>query len=164
LHDITVAAPSEELVLKLRLYKGTDAAPFVGGKQLSTTVVGSVYVESAYLYRAERFMSENGASEMTAVIRDRVRRVWNSKPCRITFENGLLKRIDVEGVEWRQTQTKKGVNARIDLLTDVERKRNDVYGDVLRLTYRGGRLCGDEIVARGARVEGFHEVHAAPNA
>src|SRR6185436_406608 len=53
LDRISAVEPREPLITELRIFAGTEPAPFIGADSLRGTMVGDVYVESAYVYRAE---------------------------------------------------------------------------------------------------------------
>ena len=159
--NISAVAPGDPLILELRLFAGTEPAPFIGGSLLDATVIGGAYIEGAYVYRAERILGKSGIVNMWSVSRDKSKKQWIARPCAITFEEGLFKKIDVEGFDVPQKLGAKGINARFNVLADFEKRRNGFYGNVTRLNFRGGRLESSDTVARWVRVEGFHDTPVA---
>jgi hypothetical protein len=155
LRNISAVEPEEHLVTELRIFAGTDPAPFVGGTRLLGTVVGDAYVEDAYVYRAERIVGKDGVMEVWSAARDKDRKVWKARLCRVTVQDGLFKRIDAEPPEVPHTHSRHGINAHLGMVTNVERRGGDAYGDVQRWTIRDGRLRAVDVVARGVKFEGY---------
>ena len=154
LHRISVVEPDDGLVTELRIFMGTDGAPFIGGTFLHGTMVGDAFVDAAYLYRAERIVGQSGIVEVTTGTFDRPRRVWVARHAKVIIENGFFKTIEIEGGEWPQTQTRDGISAHLDVIVNVERQGDKTLGDVNRWTILGGRLRGILNLAKGVRVEG----------
>jgi hypothetical protein len=155
LHRIAAVGPDAPLVTELRFFAGTDPAPFIGGTSLHKEVIGNTYVEGAYVYRAERIIGKSGTFEIWSVTPDRPRKVWIARRTKVTVEDGLFKKIEVEGFDWPQTQTKKGLKAYLRVLSNAEVRDGEPVGDVQRWTILGGRLSSVETVARRVRLEGL---------
>jgi hypothetical protein len=164
LYRVAAVNPDEPLITELRIFVGTDAAPHIGSIYLQSEVIGEMYVEGAYVYRAERIIGHSGTKELWSVTRNRSRDVWVARRCRLTFENGFFKKIEVEGGEWPQSSSKNGINARVRILANPEKRGGETFGDVERWTILAGRLRNIETVARGVRIEGFLETPASPAA
>jgi hypothetical protein len=164
LYRISAVSPDEPPVSELRLFAGTDPAPFIGGTYLQGTVLGDTYVEGAYVYRAERIIGQTGTFELWSVAPDKSRKVWIARRGKVTVENGFLKKIEVQGFDWPQTLAKHGVNVHLGVLANPERRDGETYGDVERWTVLAGRLRRVETVAKGVRIEGFLEIPSAAGA
>jgi hypothetical protein len=155
LHRVTVVDPDEALVADLRIFAGTDPAPFIGSTYLQKAVIGNTYIERVYIYRAKRIVGQSGAFELWSVIPDRERKVWKARHAKVTFENGFFKKIEIEGVDSPQTHTKTGINAHLAVLINAKEQDGAISGDVQRWTILGGRLRSVETVAHGVRIEGY---------
>lgn len=153
LDRISVVESDDHLITELRIFAGTDGAPFIGGTFLHGTMVGDAFLDAAFIYRAERIIGQSGTMNLTAATRDRARKVWVARRAKVTVEKGFFKKIEVEGYDWPQMQTRDGINARLGILTNVAHRGNSARGDVERWTIRGGRLRGIDTVAKGVRVE-----------
>ncbi len=154
LHRISVVEPEDSLVTELRIFMGTDGAPFIGGTFLHGTMVGDAFIDAAYVYRAERIIGQTGTFDLTAATPDRPRKVWVARRAKVTLDQGFFKRIESEGFVWPQTQARDGINAHLGVLTNVEHRGDVTIGDVERWTILGGRLRGIDTVAKGVTVEG----------
>jgi hypothetical protein len=153
---ISAVSPDEEpLVTELRIFAGTDPAPFLGGTYFLKAVIGHLYVEGAYVYRAERIFAKSGTFDLWCVARDKPRKVWIARPCKVTFEEGFLKTVEGEGVTVPQSHSRGGINAHLDVLANPEERHGRTVGDVQRLTIRGGRLRAIDTIARGVPIEGY---------
>ncbi|WP_439629868.1 hypothetical protein [Gemmata sp.] len=161
LHRVSVVESDDHLVTELRIFAGTDGAPFVGGTFLHGAMVGDAFVDAAYVYRAERIIGQSGTVNLTAATHDRARKVWVARLAKVTVDKGFFKTIEVEGFDWPQMQTRDGINAHLGVLTNVSHRADATLGDVERWTIRGGRLRGVDTVAKGVRVE---NAPAAPRA
>jgi hypothetical protein len=159
LRRISAVGPDDPLITELRIFAGTDPAPFIGSMYLQKTVIGKTYVEGTYVYRAERIIGTSGTF-VWSVTPDKARHLWTARRCKVTVEDGFFKTIEVEGFDWPQTHAKAGVNAHLGVLTNPEERHGETFGDVQRWTILGGRLRGVETVARGVRIEGYS---AAPS-
>jgi hypothetical protein len=155
LHCIVAVHADDPLVTELRIFAGTDPAPFLGSTYLQATSFGDTYIEKAYVYRAERIVGKTGLIETWAAMPGRSRQVWTAYPCKITFEEGFFRKIEVEGLQWVQTRGKNGVSANLWVPTETEVRGGVVFGDVMRWSIVDGRLRGIETVARDVRIEGF---------
>lgn len=155
LYRISAVTPTEALVGELRIFAGTDPAPFLGSTYLQKAVIGDAYVEGAYVYRAERIIGTNGTFAFWSVAFNRPRKVWTAQRCKVTVEGGFFKKIDVEGTDWPQSHRGAGIDAYLEVLANPQVQDGEILGDVERWTIRAGRLRSVETVARGARVEGF---------
>jgi hypothetical protein len=163
LYRISAVPPEDPLVTELRIFAGTDAAPFLGGTTLRGTAVGDVYVEGAYVYRAERIVGTSGTVDLWAASPDRPHKVWTARRCKVVVEDGFIKRIEVERGDGPQRHARNGVNAHLAVLTNVEKRGDQTIGDVQRWTILAGRLRSIETVAKGVRIEGYSET-ASPSA
>jgi hypothetical protein len=157
LFNVSALAPEEPPVEAFRIGAGTDPAPFLGGTSYRRTVVGDTYVEGAYVYRAEHLIAPNGTVELWVAVRDRSRKVWTAHRCKVTAEDGIVKKVEVEGCHWPQRHVKGGVSARLTVLTNPEKRGDKTVGDVRRWHIVAGRLQSIETVARGVRIEGYAE-------
>jgi hypothetical protein len=160
LHRISAVGPDEPMVTELRIFAGTDPAPFIGSTYLQKAVIGDTYVEGAYIYRAQRILGQSGTFELWSVAPDSTGKAWVARRCKVTVEDGFFKKIEVEGLNWPQTHARAGVNAHLGVLTNVEERAGEAFGDIQRWTILGGRLRSVDTVARGVRVEGLS---AAPS-
>jgi hypothetical protein len=147
LHHISAVDHDDPLILQFRLFAATDPAPFLGNASFRKTVIGNAYIEGAYVYRAERILGTSGTFHLWSAIRDKARKVWMARHCQITVEDSLVKKIEVEGLNLPQRQTKSGLNARLRVVTNPEE--------------RDGQLRSIEVVARGARIEGYSATASA---
>lgn len=164
LYRVSVVTPDEPLVTELRIFAGTDPAPFIGSTSIDGAVIGDMYVEGAYVYRAERIIGKTGTFELWSVAPDRARKVWTARRCKVTVEEGFFKKIEVEGFDWPQGHTKTGVNAHLGVLANPDRRDGETFGDVERWTILAGRLRSVETVARGVRIEGLLETPSSASA
>jgi hypothetical protein len=161
LYRISVVTPGDPLVGELRVFAGTDPAPFVGRTSLQNTVVGDLYVEGAYIYRAERIIGKTGSFDRWSVSPDKDRKVWVARRCKVTVDDGCFKNIEVQDGTWPQTHAKNGINASLGVLINPEQRDGQTFGDVQRWTILGGRLRSVETVARGVPVDGYTETPAS---
>jgi len=68
LSRISAVSPDDEpLVSALRIFAGTDPAPFLGGNLLPQGSGRDLYVEGAYVYRAERLLGKTGTFDLWCV-------------------------------------------------------------------------------------------------
>jgi hypothetical protein len=155
LHRISVVEPDDPLITELRVFAGTDPAPFIGSIPLHRAVIGGTYIEGAHLYRAERVIGQSETRELWGVAPDKAQKVWTARRCKVTVEDGYFKKIEAEGFDWPQTHAKAGVNAYLLVLTNPRERHGKTFGDVQRWTILAGRLRGIETVARGVRIEGY---------
>lgn len=155
LHRVSAVDLHEPLVSELRIYAGTDPAPSIGGTYLQKVVIGDLYLEGAYVYRAERIIGYSGSFEIWLASLDRGRKVWIARRARVTLEDGLFKKLEVEGFDWPQTHARAGLNTHLEVVTNVELREGQVLGDVDKWTVLGGRLRSVETVARQVPVEGY---------
>jgi hypothetical protein len=163
LYRVSAVAPEEPLVTELRIFAGTDPAPFLGGTYLRRAVIGDTYVEGAYVYRAARIIGVSGTIDLWAVVSDRSHKAWTARRCKVTAEDGFIKKIEVQGFDWPQSHAKHGVNAHLSVLANPEKRGSETFGDVQRWNILAGRLRSIETVAKGARIEGYLE-NSAPSA
>lgn len=164
LYRISAVGLDDPLITELRVVAGTDPAPFIGKTSLQNAVIGDIYVEGAYVYRAERIIGQTGTFELWSVAPDRLRKVWTARRCRVTVEDGFFKKIEVQGVNWPQTHARSGVNAHLGVLANPEKQDGATVGDVQRWSILAGRLRSVETVARGVRIEGFLETPSSAGA
>jgi hypothetical protein len=155
LQRISALEPDDPLVTALRIFAPTDGAPYVGGTHLHRTSVGDVFVEGAYVHRAERLIASSGAQEVTAVLPDKQTKVWKAYPCVLTVKEGLVQEVKVEGHQWPQSRSRHGVNVHLFVLERQTTKDGETFGDVERWTVVDGRLRSVENAARNVRVEGL---------
>jgi hypothetical protein len=155
LHRVSAVSPDEPMVVELRIFAGTDPAPYIGGTTLYGVVLGDLYVEDAYVYRAERIIGQTGTYDLVCAAPDKARKVWIARPCKITTENGFLTKIDTPGFDWPQTRARHGVNAHLGVLTKAEKREGKTFADVMRWSIHDGRLRRIETVAKGVPVEGL---------
>lgn len=153
LQHIAAVSPDEPLIADLRVFAGTDPAAFAGNPWLEGTVIGHTNIEAAYVYRAEPIIGQSGVLDLWSVVRDKSRKVWTARLCKITAENGFLKKIEVAGLDWPQRQAKLGVNAQLRVLTNTETRHGSTFGDVVRWNIHAGKLRSIETVAKGVRIE-----------
>jgi hypothetical protein len=164
LHQISAVSPEDPFVTELRIFAGTDPAPFIGSTYLRSAAIGDGYVEKAYIYRAERIVGKTGSFELWSVTPDRAHKAWMARRCQVDVEDGFFKEIHVEGFDWPQSQAKNGINAHLGVLINPEHRGAQTFGDVVRWTIFGGRLRSIETLARGVRIEGFQETSSSMNA
>jgi hypothetical protein len=155
LQQISVEAPDAPLVTELRIFAGTAGTSYVGGTYFHRTSVGDVFVEGAYVYRAERIVGQSGTIEMSVVFRDQQSKVWKAYRCMLTFKDGFFDEVKVEGHELHQSRSRSGLNVRLFILSRHETKGSQTFGDVQQWTVVGGRLRSVETIARGVPVEGL---------
>jgi hypothetical protein len=160
LHRISAVGPDDPFITELRIFAGTDPAPFIGNTYLQKAVIGDMYIEGAYIYRAERIVGTSGTFELWSVTPDKARKVWTARRCKVTVEDGFFKKIEVEGFDWPQTHARAGINAHLGVLTNPEERDGETFADVQRWRILAGRLRSVDTVARGVRIEGFS---AAPS-
>jgi hypothetical protein len=158
LRRISVVSPSDPMVHDFRIYAETPGAPFVGGTALNRTALGDIYVERAYVYRAERVVNESGTREITVVVPDRPKKLWTAYRCKLTFKDGLFQEVKVEGYEWPQSRSKKGLKIRLYILAHSERKNGQTVGDVERWVVTNSRLQRINTIARNVPVREMPEV------
>jgi hypothetical protein len=157
LHRTSAVGPDDPLVTELRIFAGTDPAPFMGGTYLLNAAVGDQYFEKAYVYRAERIIGQTGTFDLWCATPDKAHKVWTARRCRVRVEHGFFKQIEVEGFAWPQSQARTGINAHLGVLFNVEVRGGQTFGDVARWSIVGGRLRSVETVAREVRIEGYQE-------
>jgi hypothetical protein len=155
LHRISVISPDEPLVAELRLFAGTDPKPFIGGKYFQKVVVGEIYIEGAYVYRAEGIIGKSGTIELWLASPDKSRKIWTARRVKVTFEDGFFKKFEAEGGDWPYTHAKNGINTHLGVVSSVEEREGQVFGNVEKWTVLGGRLRSVETVARDVLLEGY---------
>jgi hypothetical protein len=155
LHRISVVSPEEPLVAELRIFAGTDPKPFIGGTYLQKLVVGEIYIEGAYVYRAERIIGQSGTIELWLANPDKSRKVWIARLAKAAIEDGFFKKLEVEGGDWPHTHAKNGINAHLGVVSNVEEREGQAFGNVDKWTILGGRLRSVETVAKGVRLKGY---------
>jgi hypothetical protein len=107
---ITALSPEDPLVTELRIFAPTEGAPFLGTTFLCNTMIGEVFLQGAYVYRAERIVGKNGTFELWCATPGQDRKVWIARKARVTVEDGFFKRVEVEGYTWPHTQARAGIN------------------------------------------------------
>lgn len=164
LYRVSAVSADEPLITELRFFAGTDPAPFIGGTHLQSAVIGDVFIDEAYVYRADRMIGKTGTFELWSVAPAKPRKVWTARRCKVTVENGLFKRIEVQGYDWPQSHARNGVNAHLGVLANPETRDGETFGDVQRWSILAGRLRSVETVARDVRIEGYVETPSAAGA
>jgi hypothetical protein len=165
LDNIYALSSDDPFVTNVRVYTGTDGAPFVGDRALKSTTVGNISFIQALIYRAERLTDASGRIEQWAVKHDKERKAWTARRVVIETEGLFFKRIDVRGMDWPQSEAKRGVTCRLDVLANVVwSPRGKASGDVTRWVILGGLLRDVEMIARDVVVEGLPEMPPAVNA
>jgi hypothetical protein len=155
LRRISVVGPDDPLVTELRIFAGTDPAPFIGSTSIQRAAIGDAYIEGAYIYRAERIVGKSGTFELWSVAPDKPRKIWVARRCKITFEDGFFKKIEGEGCDLPRTHASARVNTHLDVLANPEERDGETFGDVQRWIILRGRLRGVETLARGVRIDGY---------
>src|SRR5262249_5677567 len=155
LRRISAVGPDEPLVTQRRIFARTDPAPFIGGTFFQKVVIGEMYIEGAYVYRAERIIGKSGTFELWLAAPDKARKVWTARRAKVTIEDGFFKKLEVEGFDWPQTHAKSGLNAHLGVVTNAEERGGQTFGDVEKWTVLGGRLRSVETVARGVALQGY---------
>ena len=155
LYCITVVSPEEHLIAELRIFADTDPAPYLGGTYLVGAVLGDVYLEKAYLYRAERIIGKTGTLSVWLVVLDKARKVWTARLGKITSEDGFIKKIETEGFPWPQNHTRHGITGHLGVLANWEVQNGKTFGDVARWIILDGRLRSIEAVAQHVPIEGL---------
>jgi hypothetical protein len=151
LEDITVLSPYDPLVIDVRLSQATDGAPYLARTHMVRVGTGPPY--PAYVYRAERIIGGSGVFKVWTASADKHRRVWIAKLGTLTTENGFLKKLEVNGTGW--PQTKHGINAPVSIISRIEKRDGQTYGDIQKWTILAGRLRNVETVATDAKLEGL---------
>lgn len=158
LSSISAVRSDEPLVSELRIFAGTDPAPFLGGTYLQKVVIGDKYIEGAYVYRAARIIGTSGTFEVWSAAPDKPRAAkkdWTARPAKVTLEDGFFKKIEVEGFDWPQTQAARGVNAYLGVASNVRQEGGQVFGDVEKWAIVDGRLRSVETVAEEVPLQGY---------
>lgn len=150
---VTVLPPSDPLIRDFQIYAGTLGAPFVGNKHLHRTTVSDLFIEGAYLYRAERILGASSNENWLVAVHDRESRNWKAYPCTISFKDGFMQAVEFKDIDFPQTHSKMGVNIQLKLLTNLRSTEGKSVGDVQRYTVRDGRVRQVENIARGVRFD-----------
>src|SRR5262249_30655694 len=79
LDTIWAASTDEPIVMELRLFAGTDGAPFIGGFDLQKTQLGDIFIDRAYVYRAERIVGKSGTVEMICATPEAGHKTWRAR-------------------------------------------------------------------------------------
>jgi hypothetical protein len=153
LDTVAAVSPSDPLVMELRIFAGTDGSPFIGGFHLHKTPIGDMYIEGAYIYRAERVIGQSGVFSFLCATPQPNHKTWKAWKCKITIEGGIFKKVEVEGYNWPQTQTRQGVNIHLGIITNSIGKGKNLVGDIMKWTILGGRLRSVETIAQGVTIE-----------
>lgn len=154
LDDISAVGEYDPLVSNLRIFAGTDGKPFVGGVGLSKAVVGDVYVENAYIYRAQRVVGKSGDLPFVFAIpalNGKGKR-WSRREGVVVAKNGFLVDIRIDGHEIKHSQGRHGVNAIIYVVKKAMFEGGKLYGDIDRWHVLDGRLRNVEEVASHAEM------------
>src|SRR5262249_3908704 len=92
--------PDDPLPLALRVGAATDGKPVIGSRSIWHESVGNKFIRGAYIYRAERLVPVSGTRDVLAVVRDKQARAWKCYPGVLTFKDGQLTDVKVEGHDW----------------------------------------------------------------
>jgi len=155
LHRISVVSPEEPFAAELRIFAGTDPKPFIGRDYLQNIVVGELYIEGAYVYRAERIIGKSGTLDLWLAKPDKSHKVWTALRAKATFEDGFVKKLELGSGDWPLTHAKNGINAHLGVISNVEVRQGKVFGNVDKWTILGGRLRRIVTAARGVPLQDY---------
>jgi hypothetical protein len=155
LHRVSVVSPEEPFVTDLRIFAGTDPEPFIGKDYLQNIVVGELYIEGAYVYRAERIIGKSGTLDLWLAKPDKSHKVWTALHAKAIFKDGFVKNIELESGDWPITHAKNGINAHLAVISNVEERQGKVFGNVDKWTILGGRLRRIVTAARDVPLQDY---------
>lgn len=155
LHRISVISPEEPFAAELRIFSGTDPKPFIGNDYLQNIVVGELYIEGAFVYRAERIIGKSGTLELWLAKPDRSHKVWTALRAKATFEDGFFTKLEPESGDWPITHAKNGINAHLGVISNTEEREGKIFGNVDKWTILGGRLRRIVTAARDVPLQGY---------
>jgi hypothetical protein len=164
LEVVSVVSPKDPLITEFRLFAGTEGSPKIAGIHFVKSTVGEIYVDNAYLYRAERIIGQSGTTNLWVARPEKGRRVWKAYRAKITARDGFLVKVEVEGTVWPQTAFRNGVNIHLGVVTNVALDNGQVFGDVAKWTIIDGRLRSVENVATRVLLEGYEPTDAQTTA
>lgn len=157
LTQISAVPPDAPIVTEVRIFAGTGGAPYIGGYHLFHTALGNIFIEEAYVYRAERIVGASGTSVAIALTYDKQAKLWRAHYGTMTFKKGWLDAITIEGYELHQRRGRHGITTRINTPYSLVRKDGLVFGDVKRMEFDDGRLMIFDTIATDVRIEGLKE-------
>jgi hypothetical protein len=154
LDSISVVPESDPIATELRISVGTDGKPYIGGKSISNTIVGELFVHSIYVYRAERIVGISGETTWSMAIPEKIngRTVWRKKDARLIFNKGYTADVKAENHEVKKHFTKNGVNTTFHIFTRIKNVGNKAFGDLQRVVILDGRLRSIEDIAANVEI------------
>jgi hypothetical protein len=154
LDTVGVVPESDHIASELRISAGTDGKPYIGGKSISNTIVGEVFVHSIYVYRAERIVGVSGESTWSIAIPEKVhgRTIWKRKDAQLIFDKGYTADVRVENYDLKKHFTKNGVNTSFHTFTRIKNVGNKALGDLQRVVILDGRLRTVEDIAANVEI------------
>ncbi len=156
--DIEVMGPRDPMVLDLRVFHGTDPAPFVGGHWTGGTL-GGQYMDEIYLYRAERLVPHTGTVPVRFAVRDNVARRWVTTPGTLTFTAGRLTALTSEPGAARTRPRRHGLSARFYTIDGQFTHKRQTAGHLRQWQFSAGRL---EVFREDVRPVPVAEARPAP--
>jgi hypothetical protein len=109
----------------------------------------------AYLYRAERIIGVSGVFRIWTAMPEKGRKVWIAKLGTLTTDDGFVKKLEVTGTAW--PQSKHGINGSVNIVSRIERRDGETFGNVEKWTILAGRLRSVQNVATDTKIEGLTE-------
>ncbi len=154
LSQISAVPDNDPVVMAFRIHSGTAGKPYLGGTYFRRTAVGDVFVDDAYVYRAERIVLPSGTLKFMALVYDKQAKAWRTFPAVMTYREGHLQDVKVEGHDLPYAQSNEGITVQFHTLQNPRQKDGHVVGDVQRMVFVKGGLRGVENVAEGVRIIG----------
>jgi hypothetical protein len=139
LDQMSLDSPTSHLIGELRIFAGTPGAPHIGGGWLNKSMVGEVYVETAYVYRAEQIIGKSGTMEQLFAIPHHGGRQWTLRNGKMTTRDGFIVEVTVENHNLKTSVGRRGINASFYVVTSAKYEDGKKMGTVQRITVIDGR-------------------------
>jgi hypothetical protein len=138
--DIELIETRDPLVSELRIFRGTDPAPFVGGAVIRREAPGDIFIEDCYLYRAARLVGIDSETAVEFLHRPNPSGDWQTASGTLRFRNGFLVHLDGPAEAFRSSPSKNGLNAHFLSIRRRFSRRGGEYAQLTRWEFQDGRL------------------------
>lgn len=152
LGNVALRRPNDPFIERLRVFVATPEAPHIGSIEVRKTAIGDTFIDRAFIYRAARSQPSSAIKDWLFPIPTDDEKKWRGAKGKVTFKDGYVVDVEVEGHDLKKSKSKNGLNVNLWLFTKAVTKDNKPFADVQVMRVLDGRVRNVEDKAWGVEI------------